>query len=110
MFTSSGTISNFLPGDSDLLTVYNAYCGWKRARGTPGSNEFSFCRKNFLNPQTLLGIEDVKMQLVVSIADAGLLTLDPSQKSALNRLVNPFCFEYQINSYSPSNNLQGSIK
>ena len=50
------------------------------------------------------------MQLVVSIADAGLLTLDPSQKLALNRLVNPFCFEYQINSYSPSNNLQGSIK
>ncbi|KAJ5660227.1 hypothetical protein N7507_006678 [Penicillium longicatenatum] len=77
--------SSFQRGDSDLLTVYNAYCGWKRSRSTPGSNEFSFCRKNFLNPQTLLGIEDVKMQLVVSIADAGLLTLDPSQKSALNR-------------------------
>lgn len=30
------------------------------------------------------------MQLVVSIADAGLLTLDPSQKSALNRSVDPF--------------------
>ncbi|KAJ5802296.1 uncharacterized protein N7503_004746 [Penicillium pulvis] len=77
--------NSFQRGDSDLLTVYNAYCGWKRARGTPGSNEFSYCRKNFLNPQTLLGIEDIKMQLVVSIADAGLLTLDSSQKSALNR-------------------------
>lgn len=48
-------------------------------------SEFAFCRKNFLSPQTLLGIEDVKIQLVVSIADAGLLTLDATQKTALNR-------------------------
>ena len=74
-----------ITGDSDLLTVYNAYCSWRRIRSTPGSNEFAFCRKNFLSPQTLLGIEDIKMQLVVSIADAGLLTLDAAQKSALNR-------------------------
>jgi ATP-dependent RNA helicase DHX29 len=48
-------------------------------------SEFSFCRKNFLSPQTLLGIEDIKMQLVVSIADAGLITLDGVQKTALNK-------------------------
>jgi ATP-dependent RNA helicase DHX29 len=48
-------------------------------------SEFSFCRKNFLSPQTLLSIEDIKMQLVVSIADAGLITLDGAQKIALNR-------------------------
>lgn len=76
---------SFERGDSDLLTVYNAYCGWKRARSTPGSSEFGFCRKNFLSPQTLQSIEDVKLQLVVSIADAGLLTLDSSQKTALSR-------------------------
>jgi len=69
------------------LTVYNAYCAWKRARSTPGSNEYAFCRKNFLSSQTLLNIEDVKMQLVVSIADAGLLQLDASQKTSLNRSV-----------------------
>ncbi|KAJ6015004.1 hypothetical protein N7540_009595 [Penicillium herquei] len=77
--------NSFQRGDSDLLTVYNAYCCWKKARSTPGMSEFSFCRKNFLNPQTLLGIEDIKMQLIVSIADAGLLSLDPAQKSALSR-------------------------
>ena len=65
--------------------MYNAYCGWKRARSTPGSNEYGYCRKNFLSSQTLLNIEDVKMQLVVSIADAGLLQLDSTQKSSLNR-------------------------
>lgn len=68
-----------------MLTVYNAYCGWKRTRSTPGSNEYAFCRKNFLSPQTLIGIEDVKMQLIVSIADAGLLNLDAQQKQTLNR-------------------------
>ncbi|PYI15552.1 ATP dependent RNA helicase [Aspergillus violaceofuscus CBS 115571] len=76
---------SFRKGDSDLLTVYNAYCSWKRTRNTPGANEYAFCRKNFLSSQTLLNIEDIKMQLVVSIADAGLLTLDPMQKAALNR-------------------------
>lgn len=76
-----------LAGDSDLLTVYNAYCAWKRTRGTPGSNEYAFCRKNFLSPQTLLNIEDVKLQLMVSIADAGLISLDANQKSSLNRSV-----------------------
>ncbi|KAJ5542979.1 Helicase C-terminal [Penicillium sp. DV-2018c] len=76
--------ASFRKGDSDLLTVYNAYCSWRRARST-GSNEYAFCRKNCLSPQTLLAIEDVKMQLVVSIVDAGLLNLDASQKAALNR-------------------------
>ncbi|KAF7719449.1 DEAD box ATP-dependent RNA helicase [Penicillium ucsense] len=77
--------NSFQRGDSDLLTVYNAYCCWKRAKTTPGMSEFSFCRKNCLSPQTLLSIEDVKMQLVVSVADAGLITLDAAQKAALNR-------------------------
>ncbi|KAL2872276.1 putative ATP dependent RNA helicase [Aspergillus lucknowensis] len=76
---------SFRRGDSDLLTVYNAYCAWKRTRSTPGANEYAFCRKNFLSPQTLLNIEDVKLQLLVSIADAGLISLDASQKASLNR-------------------------
>ncbi|GIJ98894.1 hypothetical protein Aspvir_001016 [Aspergillus viridinutans] len=76
---------SFKKGDSDLLTVYNAYCAWKRTRSTPGANEYAFCRKNFLGSQTLLNIEDIKMQLIVSLADAGLLTLDPTQKTLLNR-------------------------
>ncbi|KAL5335025.1 P-loop containing nucleoside triphosphate hydrolase protein [Aspergillus crustosus] len=76
---------SFRRGDSDLLTVYNAYCAWKRTRSTPGANEYAFCRKSFLSPQTLLNIEDVKLQLMVSIADAGLITLDATQKASLNR-------------------------
>jgi ATP-dependent RNA helicase DHX29 len=74
-------------GNSDLLTVYNAYSTWKRIRTVPGTNEFTFCRKNCLSPQALLNIEDVKMQLLISLVDAGLLKLDDSEQHALSRSV-----------------------
>lgn len=48
-------------------------------------NEFAFCKKNSLNPQALLNIEDVKMQLTVSVVDMGLLKLDTEEQAALNR-------------------------
>jgi ATP-dependent RNA helicase DHX29 len=69
------------------LTIYNAYLAWKRIRETPGVNEYSFCRKNFLSPQTLVNIEDVKTQLLISIVDAGLLKLEAEEQTALRRLV-----------------------
>ena len=72
-------------GDSDLLTLYNAYSAWKKIRSTPGLSEFTFCRKNCLSPQALLNIEDVKTQLLVSLVDTGLLKLDASEASALSR-------------------------
>lgn len=74
--------------------MYNAYCAWRRTRSTPGANEYAFCRKNFLSSQTLLNIEDIKMQLIVSLADAGLLTLDPTQKTMLNRYFHTYPYLY----------------
>jgi ATP-dependent RNA helicase DHX29 len=71
-------------GDSDLLTVYNAYTAWKRVCSTNGS-EYQFCRKNFLSVQTLSNIEDLKGQLVVSLVDAGFLPLTDTERSSLNR-------------------------
>ena len=72
-------------GDSDLLTVYNAYCAWRRVCKTTGLSEYQFCRKNFLSPQTLSNIEDLKAQLTTSLIDAGFLVLDDAEKAALNR-------------------------
>lgn len=77
--------ASFKRGDSDLLTVYNAYLAWRRSKNTPGTNEYAFCRKNFLSPQTLLNIEDIKSQLLVSIVDAGLLKLDGDEQASLRR-------------------------
>ncbi|OWP05952.1 hypothetical protein B2J93_6276 [Marssonina coronariae] len=76
----------FRRGDSDLLTIYNAYMAWKRVCVT-GNNEYQFCRKNFLSQQTLLNIEDLKGQLVVCLVDSGFLPLTGEERSALNRRV-----------------------
>ena len=72
-------------GDSDLLTVYNAYSSWRRVCNTTGLSEYQFCRKNFLSSQTLSNIEDLKAQLMTSLIDAGFLILDDTEKAALNR-------------------------
>ncbi|KAK4120089.1 P-loop containing nucleoside triphosphate hydrolase protein [Parathielavia appendiculata] len=78
----------FRKGDSDLLTVYNAYNAWKRVcqSASGGGAEFQFCRKNFLSPQTLANIEDLKGQLLVAVADSGFLQLTADERQALNKL------------------------
>ncbi|RCI08563.1 hypothetical protein L249_4778 [Ophiocordyceps polyrhachis-furcata BCC 54312] len=75
----------FRRADSDLLTVYNAYVAWKRVcRSNSGmGKEFQFCRKNFLSQQTLANIEDLKGQLLVSLADSGFLSLTEEERRAL---------------------------
>ncbi|PHH91374.1 hypothetical protein CDD83_735 [Cordyceps sp. RAO-2017] len=77
----------FRRADSDLLTVYNAYLAWKRvcrsSGGGAGGREFQFCRKNFLSPQTLAGIEELKGQLLASLADSGFLQLTEEERRAL---------------------------
>ncbi|KAK7705194.1 hypothetical protein SLS64_008030 [Diaporthe eres] len=79
----------FRRGDSDLLTVYNAYLAWKRvcqSSASTGGQEFQFCRKNFLSPQNLANIEDLKGQLLVSLVDSGFLQLTEEERRNLNRL------------------------
>lgn len=79
----------FRRGDSDLLTIYNAYLAWKRvcqSTGGSGGKEFQFCRKNFLSQQVLANIEDLKGQLLVSVADSGFLQLTDEERRVLNRL------------------------
>ncbi|KAJ9156652.1 ATP-dependent RNA helicase DHX29 [Pleurostoma richardsiae] len=79
----------FRRGDSDLLTVYNAYVAWKRvcqSASGPGGQESQFCRKNFLSPQTLANIEDLKGQLLVALADSGFLLLTNEERHELNHV------------------------
>ena len=75
----------FRKGDSDLLTLYNAYCAWRRVCTMSAVPEYQFCRKNFLNPRTLSNIEDLKAQLAASLADAGFLRLDDAEKASLSK-------------------------
>ncbi|KAL9035603.1 MAG: hypothetical protein Q9214_006501 [Letrouitia sp. 1 TL-2023] len=73
----------FKRGDSDLLTVLNAYTAWKRACGNSPSFEHQFCQKNSLIAQTLSSIEELKGQLLGSLVEAGFLTLDEGEIHAL---------------------------
>lgn len=75
----------FRRADSDVLTIYNAYLAWKRVcQSNSGmGKEFQFCRKNFLSQQTLANIEDLKGQLLVSLADSGSLSLTEEERRAL---------------------------
>lgn len=75
----------FKRADSDLLTVYNAYLGWKKVCQTNG-HDFQYCKKNYLSSQTLSNIEDLKGQLLVSLVDAGFLQLTQVERQQLNRL------------------------
>lgn len=77
----------FRRGDSDLLTMYNAYLAWRRVcQSASGGGEFQFCRKNFLSPQTLANIEDLKGQLIFSLVDSGFLPLTEDERRTLSRL------------------------
>ena len=76
----------FKRGDSDLGTVYNAYCSWRNICKTAGIPEYRFCNANFLSSQNLANIEDLKAQLLTSLVDAGFVRLDASERSALSRI------------------------
>ena len=73
----------FSRGESDLLLSYNAYLAWRRA--CHSGLVYEFCRKNFLDQQALSQIEDQKVQLLVSLADARLLKLKDAEMSSLRK-------------------------
>ncbi|KAH3919850.1 hypothetical protein HBI56_031820 [Parastagonospora nodorum] len=75
----------FKKGDSDLLTTYNAYRAWRAVCTTPGRSEIQFCHKNFLSPQNLGNIEDLKAQLLSSLVEAGFIQLSPDERNNLKR-------------------------
>ena len=76
----------FKRGDSDLLTIYNAYAAWRRICTTPGQSEYTFCNKNFLSPQNLANIEDLKAQLLTALTDSNFIALTPTERTALTKV------------------------
>uniref|UniRef100_A0AAY4EE13 ATP-dependent RNA helicase DHX29 n=1 Tax=Denticeps clupeoides TaxID=299321 RepID=A0AAY4EE13_9TELE len=72
--------------NSDHLTIYSAYLGWRSARKEGNRAEVSYCRKHFLNRTALLTIEDVKQELIRMVEQAGFSPSKPkgSRVSVLN--------------------------
>ncbi|KIW17300.1 hypothetical protein PV08_04491 [Exophiala spinifera] len=73
----------FSRADSDLLSSFNAYEAWRRAKAARSAQDF--CRKNHISDQTMSQIEEQKVQLLVYLVDAGLASLDLDEKAVLNR-------------------------
>jgi len=80
----------FKKGDSDLLTTYNAYRSWKAVCTTAGRSEVQFCHQNFLSPQNLGNIEDLKAQLLSALAEAGCVQMSPEERRMLSRYRSSF--------------------
>lgn len=63
--------SSMALANSDHLTIFSAYVGWKMIRAEGYNTEMSYCRKNFLNRKALLTIQDVKQELIRLVRAAG---------------------------------------
>ncbi|XP_076973261.1 ATP-dependent RNA helicase DHX29 isoform X4 [Tamandua tetradactyla] len=80
--------------DSDHLTIYNAYLGWKKAQQEGGyRSEMVYCRRNFLNRTSLLTLEDVKQELIKLVKAAGFSSSTTSNGWEGNRASQTLSFQ-----------------
>uniref|UniRef100_A0A8D1R4D8 RNA helicase n=1 Tax=Sus scrofa TaxID=9823 RepID=A0A8D1R4D8_PIG len=80
--------------DSDHLTIYNAYLGWKKAQQEGGyRSEIAYCRRNFLNRTSLLTLEDVKQELIKLVKAAGFSSPTSFNGSEGNRASQTLSFQ-----------------
>uniref|UniRef100_A0AAR2M1G4 RNA helicase n=1 Tax=Pygocentrus nattereri TaxID=42514 RepID=A0AAR2M1G4_PYGNA len=70
--------------NSDHLTIYNAYLGWKSARSEGTRAEMMYCRKHFLNRTSLITIENVKQDLIRMVEQTGFSR--PTQIRSKNKV------------------------
>ncbi|CEH15826.1 p-loop containing nucleoside triphosphate hydrolase protein [Ceraceosorus bombacis] len=73
--------ASFKAGDSDFVTYAKAFAAWRRAI----DNNFArqFCTKNFLSPQNLQGIEELRLQYFGYLIDSGFVTVNAETKQDL---------------------------
>uniref|UniRef100_A0A3Q2YFR0 RNA helicase n=1 Tax=Hippocampus comes TaxID=109280 RepID=A0A3Q2YFR0_HIPCM len=71
--------------NSDHMTIYNAYLGWKNSQKEGHKAEMSFCRKHFLNRAALATIEDVKQELMKMMEQAGFSSSRATQAPAVSK-------------------------
>ncbi|KAM3599823.1 uncharacterized protein V6R79_012165 [Siganus canaliculatus] len=74
--------------NSDHLTIYNAYMGWKNSQNEGQRTEMSYCRKHFLNRTALITIEDVKNELMKMMEQAGFWSSRSSSSHAKSQLTS----------------------
>ncbi|XP_038646834.1 ATP-dependent RNA helicase DHX29 isoform X1 [Scyliorhinus canicula] len=60
--------------NSDHLTIYNAYLGWKDVRYDGYRAEMNYCKKHFLSRTALLTMEDIKQELIKLMETVGFVS------------------------------------
>uniref|UniRef100_A0A3Q3FX65 ATP-dependent RNA helicase DHX29 n=1 Tax=Kryptolebias marmoratus TaxID=37003 RepID=A0A3Q3FX65_KRYMA len=75
--------------NSDHLTIYNAYVGWKNSQTEGLRSELSYCRKHFLNRTALLTIEDVRNELMKMMEQAGFWSSRASSSRSKQQAAAP---------------------
>ncbi|SNX81910.1 probable DNA/RNA helicase (DEAD/H box family II) [Melanopsichium pennsylvanicum] len=75
---------SFKLGDSDFLTIANAFNGFRRSAAQ--NHHRTFCNRSFLSIQNLLQIEELRQQYFSYLIDASFVTVDDTFKAELNKL------------------------
>ncbi|KAF9432044.1 ATP-dependent RNA helicase dhx29 [Entomortierella beljakovae] len=77
--------AKFKLADSDMLTWFNAYLGWRQEYQIKPHGIYEYCRKNFLSHQNLSMMEDMKKQFLGFLVGTGFVKVDDETKRELNR-------------------------
>ncbi|ORY82099.1 P-loop containing nucleoside triphosphate hydrolase protein [Protomyces lactucae-debilis] len=75
----------FSRGDSDFLTTWTAYQKWRQVCIDKPAHEQKFCRDSFLNGKSLAAIEELRLQYLKILVDAGLLQVGEQDRRAIQR-------------------------
>lgn len=65
--------------NSDHMTIYKAYLGWRSSRTEGTRAEMNYCRRHFLNRTALITIEEVKQELMRMVEQAGFVSSKPGR-------------------------------
>ncbi|XP_055087417.1 ATP-dependent RNA helicase DHX29 [Periophthalmus magnuspinnatus] len=70
--------------NSDHLTLYNAYLGWKNSQTEGYKAEMTYCRKHFLSRTALITLENMKLELMKMMEQAGFWSCRHSPRFKLH--------------------------
>ncbi|KAJ3571585.1 hypothetical protein NP233_g3653 [Leucocoprinus birnbaumii] len=76
--------ASFRLGDSDFLTLHNAFNSWRKASAN-GAFVFKFCRTNYISHQNMQQIEELRHQFLGYLIDSAFIHVDKSVIRELNR-------------------------
>lgn len=76
--------ATFRSGDSDFLTIHNAFDSWRKASAN-GGYVYKFCRVNYISHQNMQQIEALRQQFLGYLIDSAFIQVDKSMIKELNK-------------------------